>query len=317
MESLASVLRRIPLFATLPPGSLARIIADLREEHHASGAVICFEGDEARDFYIVKSGQLEISVHRGGNLRDRLYGRNQELSKVQSAFGFQIEFFFRSLSAARQALLIRTAILPTLEPGIVAELTGQPDAAAELAAIASESPFIIARDGTLSYPEAVRDFLLGRLASAVELEGVRALHARAAQAYAAAGRWDQAIDHHLAAAQFGAAAGLLAAHADEGFKAGRLDVLRNWLERFPPTMAAELVPLRQRLELALNPAAALTSVSVRGTLFGKFLSAEGKRWLGAAIGVTAARHRHVRARVHRDDAAFPAGIPTDGVARTR
>ena len=65
MESLASVLRRIPLFAGLPPGSFARIIADLREERHPAGAVICREGEEARDFYIIKSGEAEVLVHHG------------------------------------------------------------------------------------------------------------------------------------------------------------------------------------------------------------------------------------------------------------
>ena len=50
MDSLATVLRRIPSFQGLPPGSFARIIADLREEQHAAGAVICYEGDAANDF---------------------------------------------------------------------------------------------------------------------------------------------------------------------------------------------------------------------------------------------------------------------------
>lgn len=72
MDSLATVLRRIPLFSDLPPGSFAKIIADLREESYAPGAVICYEGDEARDFYIIKSGQVEVLVHRGGSQRERV-----------------------------------------------------------------------------------------------------------------------------------------------------------------------------------------------------------------------------------------------------
>src|SRR6185295_8131769 len=65
MDSLATVLRRIPLFADLPPGSFAKIIADLREERHAPGTVLCYEGDEARDFYIIKSGEVEVLINRG------------------------------------------------------------------------------------------------------------------------------------------------------------------------------------------------------------------------------------------------------------
>ncbi|HUI25945.1 MAG TPA: cyclic nucleotide-binding domain-containing protein, partial [Candidatus Kryptonia bacterium] len=70
MESLASVLRRIPVFAGLPAGSFAKIIADLREERHAPGTVLCYEGDEARDFYVIKSGFVEVLVNRGGNQRE-------------------------------------------------------------------------------------------------------------------------------------------------------------------------------------------------------------------------------------------------------
>ncbi len=70
MDSLAAILRSIPLFADLPPGSFARIIADLREEQHEPGAVICYEGDEARDFYIIKSGQVEVQVNLGGTQRE-------------------------------------------------------------------------------------------------------------------------------------------------------------------------------------------------------------------------------------------------------
>ena len=70
MDSLATVLRRIPLFADLPPGSFAKIIADLREERHPPGTVICYEGEEAHDFYIIKSGQVEVLVNRGGNQRE-------------------------------------------------------------------------------------------------------------------------------------------------------------------------------------------------------------------------------------------------------
>src|SRR6185295_19554951 len=70
MESLAVVLRRIPIFAGLPAGSFARIIADLREERHATGTVICYEGDPARDFYIIKSGEVSVLVNRPGNQRE-------------------------------------------------------------------------------------------------------------------------------------------------------------------------------------------------------------------------------------------------------
>src|SRR5262245_42877388 len=70
MDSLAAILRRIPLFADLPAGNFARIIADLREERHQAGTVICYEGDEARDFYVIKSGIVEVQVNLGGAERE-------------------------------------------------------------------------------------------------------------------------------------------------------------------------------------------------------------------------------------------------------
>lgn len=70
MDSLAAVLRRIPLFADLPPGSFAKIIADLREEQHPPGAIICYEGEEARDFYIIKSGEVEVLITRAWSQRE-------------------------------------------------------------------------------------------------------------------------------------------------------------------------------------------------------------------------------------------------------
>jgi len=349
MESLATVLRRIPLFASLPPGSLAKIIADLREEQHARGTVICYEGDEARDFYIVKSGEIEVSVNRSGNLRevvavsgahawfgeralfsdrprsatviartevelwrltkekfddlieenpwlilhftqelsDRLYGRNQELSKVQAAFSLQTEFLFHSQPPAQQELLTHTAILSTLEPATVQDLTGRPDAETALATLAANSPFITHYDGVMSYPEAVRDFLLNRLETKVGLDGVRSLHSRAAQSYEKAGHWDQAIDHYLEAEEFPTAARLLAVHADEEFTAGRFDLLRKWLDRFPRTALNDgLAPLQERLDLALHPEDSAAPAASRRQLARRFISSEGKRWLGAALGLT-------------------------------
>lgn len=64
MESLAVLLRRVPLLADLPPGSFAKIIADLREEIVEPGGVVCAEGDVATDFYVIRSGEVSVYVHK-------------------------------------------------------------------------------------------------------------------------------------------------------------------------------------------------------------------------------------------------------------
>jgi anion transporter len=345
MDSLATVLRRIPLFADLPPGGLAKIIADLREERYSQGTAICYEGDEASDFYIVKSGEVEVLVNRSGNQRelvavngpsewfgeralfsdrprsatiiartdvelwrltkekfdglieenpwlilhftqelsDRLYSRNQDLSKVQAAFSFQTEFLFQAQPPDHQQFLLQTAILSLLEPAIVRTLTGRADAEATLRTIAANSALVAQHDGVFVYPEAVRDFLLTRLAGSLGHDGVRALHQRAAEFYEHAGRWDQAIDHALEAGELTIAARLLMANADESLAKGQLDVLRKWLERFPQKQRQdELAPLILRLEQALHPAASIPVTLPRTR---PSLSPQMRWWLGAVVGL--------------------------------
>ena len=347
MDSLATVLRRIPLFADLPPGGLAKIIADLREERYAQGTAICYEGDEASDFYIIKSGEVEVLVNRSGNQRevvavngpsewfgeralfsdrprsatiiartdvelwrltkekfdglieenpwlilhftqelsDRLYSRNQDLSKIQAAFSFQTEFLFQAQPPDYQQLLLQTAILSLLEPAIVRALTVQADADATLRMIAANSALVARHDGALVYPEAVRDFLLTRLAGSIGHDGIRALHRRAAELYDQAGQWDQAIDHALEAEEFTIAARLLMANADESLAKGQLDVLHKWLERFPQKQREdELEPLASRLEQALHPTAPIPITQSRTR---PSFSPQMRWWLGVVVGLGA------------------------------
>lgn len=68
MESLSSLLRGVPLFSGLPRGALARIIADLREELHPAGTVLCREGEPARDFYVIAAGTVEVVADRGDGI---------------------------------------------------------------------------------------------------------------------------------------------------------------------------------------------------------------------------------------------------------
>jgi CRP-like cAMP-binding protein len=351
MDSLATVLRRIPLFADLPPGSFAKIIADLREERHLPGAVICYEGEEARDFYIIKSGQVEVLVSRGGNERalvavsgprdwfgeralfsdqprsatvvartevelwrlpqekflglieenpwliihftqvisDRLYLTSQELSKKQTAFNFQIESLFHAQSPESRKLLTHTAILSTLDPAIVCELLNLRDAASAVAIFEADHLFVARDNGVLSYPEAVREFLLNRLTDEVGVTGIRNLHARAALLYEKAGQWDYAIDHYLEAEDFPTAARLLVKHADETFRDGRLDLLRKWLGRVPAEILNDgLAPVNEKLEKHLRPAETGGTPALPRSRFNKGqVSGWLKRWGGFVGGLAA------------------------------
>lgn len=351
MESLATVLRRVPLFADLPPGGLAKIIADLREEQHPRGTVICYEGEAAHDFYIVKSGTLEILVNRSGSQRevvavigahewfgeralfsnssrsatviaqtdvelwrlpkekfdslvdenpwlilqftqvlsDRLYTRNSDFSKVQSAFNWQIEALFRAQSPVQQDFLTRTAILTTLEPTIARELTGQTETASTLASLAESGSFVSGSGEELHYPEAIRDFLHAQLRERVSDEGIRTLHQQAAALYERSGQWALAIDHYLAAEAFPAAEATLVSHADESFAAGSLDTLRKWFDHFPQTFRDNgLAPLQQRLELALSDEPLSSTPTLQSGLLARYMPPWLMQWSTGGFGIALA-----------------------------
>lgn len=350
MDSLAVVLRRIPLFADLPPGSFAKIIADLREEQYPPGTIICYEGEEAQDFYIIKSGEVEVSINRAWNQRevvavsgpnewfgeralfsdrprsatiaartavelwrltkekfdtlieenprlilhftqvisDRLYVANQELSKKQAAFNLQIEALFNVQPPARQELLTHTSILATLEPQLINVFLVRHNTETELAIIETQHAFVVRNDGAASYPEAIREYLFSKLINEVGTDGVRNLYQRAANLYEENGQWTQAIDHYLDAEELAPAAQLLITHADEAFAEQRFDLLRKWLDRFPPEYQADrLSEIRQRTLAAGHTVESNLLLEAPRRLRIPQISARVHRWSGAAIGLTA------------------------------
>jgi anion transporter len=349
MDSLAVVLRRIPLFADLPPGSFAKIIADLREEQHPPGTVICYEGEPAQDFYIIKSGEVEVLINRAWDQReivavsgpnewfgeralfsdrprsativtrtavevwrltkekfdalieenprlilhftqvisDRLYVANQELSKKQEAFNLQIEALFQTQPPTRQELLMHTSILATLDPRIINVFLGRHDAEAELAAVARQRVFVTENNGVVSYPEAIREYLFGKLVEEVGTDGVRHLYQRAAALYETHGQWAQAIDHYLDAEELEPAARLLTAHAEEAFHNQRFDLLRKWFARFPLEYQAErLSEIRQRTSYEGHTVDSSVPPTAPRRLRLSQISERVHRWTGAAIGLT-------------------------------
>jgi anion transporter len=314
MESLAAVLRRVPIFADLPRGSFAKIIADLRAETYAAGAVICYEGDDAHDFYIIKSGSVAVFVNRGHQremvavngpnewfgeralfsdrprsgtvvarspvevwrlpkekfdalieenpylilhftqvLSDRLYRGNRELSKMQAAFMAQMEAQLAAQTPACQEFLTQTAVLPSLEPDLIAATLQRQDAAEQLAAAKACPGFVVHRDGGLAYFDAVREFLLAKLESRVGRDGIRVLYRKVAGELERLGQWERAIPAFLLGGAVEPAVRLLALHFDALLEEKRFDVLRQWLDEIPATLLNLHLPnARPRLEAALQ-----------------------------------------------------------------
>src|SRR5579883_198776 len=68
----ASRLRRVPLFADLPPEALAAIASRLELERYAPGDTIIRQGDLGDKLYIVDRGQVEVTVNNGPMGEQRL-----------------------------------------------------------------------------------------------------------------------------------------------------------------------------------------------------------------------------------------------------
>lgn len=128
MESLAVVLRRVPLFAHLPPGSFAKIIADLREEVLEPGTVVCTEGELAEDFFLIRAGEVFVYVNHAN-------GERELIDTVGANHGFGEAALFRERRRAA-TIVARTRVdlwrLPkdkfatVIEenPGLVLHFTG-------------------------------------------------------------------------------------------------------------------------------------------------------------------------------------------------
>ncbi|HLH26421.1 MAG TPA: ABC transporter transmembrane domain-containing protein [Chloroflexota bacterium] len=68
----ASRLRRVPLFADLPPEALAAIASRLELERYAPGDTIIRQGDLGDKLYLVDRGQVEVTVNNGPMGEQRL-----------------------------------------------------------------------------------------------------------------------------------------------------------------------------------------------------------------------------------------------------
>ena len=131
-------------------------------------------------------------------------------------------------------ILTRSAVLELLEPRAVAAVTGRPDAADRLEALAAQNLFIqaVGRDGrSFRYHKLLRDFLLAELERR-EPGMTVTLHRAAATWAAGAGVIDLAIHHALAAGDREEAAQLVATHGVAAFQSGDLVTLERWLGAF-------------------------------------------------------------------------------------
>ncbi len=63
-------LQRVPLFAELPPRELEQLSGSFKEHTFAEGETATGEGESGSRFWVIESGQAEVTVH--GEVRGRL-----------------------------------------------------------------------------------------------------------------------------------------------------------------------------------------------------------------------------------------------------
>ena len=61
-ERQLRLLRGVPLFASLPLTALERLAEAVRPVHHAAGTTILREGESGRDYFLIQSGVVDVSV---------------------------------------------------------------------------------------------------------------------------------------------------------------------------------------------------------------------------------------------------------------
>lgn len=66
-------LRRVPLFADLPPADLKQLAAIAEEQVHPDGDVICEQGEPGDELYVIVSGEVRV-VSRGNEIARRRPG---------------------------------------------------------------------------------------------------------------------------------------------------------------------------------------------------------------------------------------------------
>ena len=78
-----ALLRRMPMFAGMDPGSLKMLAFAARYLHLDDGEVLCAEGEPADGVYIIDEGKVEVYVERDGeHSRIAVVGRHQLVGEL-------------------------------------------------------------------------------------------------------------------------------------------------------------------------------------------------------------------------------------------
>lgn len=157
----------------------------------------------------------------------RLSGPDQQL------FAYLAQEILEQQPAELRAFLRMTAVLRVMSAPICDCLRGANDSAQLLRVLLENNLLVVdLGDGQYRYHHLFREFLLQRL----EKPEVQAYHRQAAACFRQNGDLEQAVEHLLAAAAYEEAATALDTLGYTLVRAGRLDMLLEWLNALPPAL---------------------------------------------------------------------------------
>ena len=245
----------VPTWELAAHGNLATVkTQDLRFELDETIAVLhkrfgdrlalddCVRLHEATEGWPIGLQLAAASIERAPDLHAALASLSARHGDIERFF---IESLFSRLAPPVADFLTRIAILDQIEPELCEAVTGCGAAAANIDHLLSDTPIMIVaemHDWIRLHPLA-RDFLLGRFEQ-LPLPEQHALHRRAAEWYAARGRFHEAGRHALAAGDDALAQTCAERSLWDLVKVGKLAEAREWLERIPKEALARDVELR-------------------------------------------------------------------------
>lgn len=171
-----------------------------------------------------------------------LHGQSDPHAFIQTFTGshryvldYLFEEVYQSQSADLRAFLLQTALLDRFSAGLCQAVTGRVDAQKVLERLEKANLFIVPLDAERTWYRYHRLFadLLRHQLQREDEPGARELHLRASQWFWAHNLPEEAIQHALAAENWGQAAGWIGASVDAYLKRGEAVTLAGWFERLP------------------------------------------------------------------------------------